>query len=168
MARRERGPRGRAGAATPALEVLTAAGTAHTLHPYEHTEGETHFGQEAVAALGVPAERVLKTVVADCGGELVVTVVPVARQVDLKALAAALGAKKAAMAAPAAAERSSGYVVGGISPLGQRTRLRTVVDASALDHTTVLVSAGRRGLQVELDPADLVALTGAEVAAVGR
>ncbi len=166
MARKDRATRSTG--ATPALELLTARGVDHALHPYDHAEGETRFGEEVVAALGVPAERVLKTVVTDCSGELVVAVVAVAQQVDLKALAAAVGAKKAAVAAPAAAERSSGYVVGGISPLGQRTPLRTVVDEAAMQHERVLVSAGRRGLQVELSPTDLVALTGAVVARVGR
>lgn len=155
-------------AATPALEVLSAAGVPHTLHEYAHAEGETHFGDEVVAALGVDPGRVFKTVVTDCGGRLVVAVVAVSQQVDLKALAAAVGSKKAQLADPAAAERSSGYVVGGISPLGHRSPLATVVDVSARDHAQVLVSAGRRGLQVELAPDDLVRLTGATVAAVGR
>jgi Cys-tRNA(Pro)/Cys-tRNA(Cys) deacylase len=114
---------------------------------------------------------VLKTLVAELAGRgtaLAVAVVPVAQQLDLKAFATALGAKKAAMADPAAAQRSSGYVLGGISPLGQRTPLDTVVDASALTFPTVFVSAGRRGLQVELAPTDLVAVTGAQVAAIGH
>lgn len=157
-----------AGGGTPATTVLTAAGVTHVLHPYEHREGTSHFGEEAAAALGVPPERIFKTLVADLGDELVVAVVPVARQLDLKALAAALGAKKATMADPAAATRSTGYVLGGISPLGQRTRLRTVVDRSAADFSTVLVSAGRRGLQVELAPDDLVATTGALTAPVSH
>ena len=159
---------------TPATEALTRAGVAHTLHPYEHHDGERHFGDEATAALGLDPERVFKTLVADvadtAGGRptLVVAVVPVARQLDLKALAGAVGAKRAAMADPAAAQRSSGYVLGGISPLGQRTPLPTVVDATASGFPTVYVSAGRRGLQVELAPADLVAVTGATLAAVSR
>jgi len=160
-------------AGTPALRVLHEAGVAHTAHPYEHAEGETRFGDEAVRALleaGVDAgpERVLKTLLADVDGRLVVAVVPVATSLDLKALAAAVGGKRAAMADPARAQRSSGYVLGGISPLGQRTRLATVVDASALAWPTVLVSGGRRGLQVELAPADLVHLLDAVVAAVAR
>jgi Cys-tRNA(Pro)/Cys-tRNA(Cys) deacylase len=153
---------------TPATVVLTAAGVAHTLHPYPHADGTSGYGDEAAAALGVAPERIFKTLLADLGGELVVAVVPVARQLDLKALAAALGAKRAAMADPAAATRSTGYVLGGISPLGQRTRLRTVVDASAADFATVYVSAGRRGLQVELAPADLVQVTGASTAVIGH
>ena len=159
---------------TPATEALTRAGVAHTLHPYEHHDGERHFGDEATAALGLDPARVFKTLVADLADtadgrpQLVVAVVPVARQLDLKALAAAVGAKKAAMADPAAAQRSSGYVLGGISPLGQRTPLPTVVDASAEDFPTIHVSGGRRGLQVELAPADLVAVTRATVAPVSR
>ena len=156
---------------TPATEALARAGVAHTLHPYEHHDGERHFGDEATAALGLDPARVFKTLVADVGdgrSRLVVAVVPVARQLDLKALAAAVGAKRAVMADPAAAQRSSGYVLGGISPLGQRTPLPTVVDASAEDFPTIHVSGGRRGLQVELAPADLVAVTRATVAPVSR
>lgn len=153
---------------TPATVALTKAQIAHTLRPYAHDDATTAFGDEAAAALGVDPEQIFKTLVADVSGELVVAVVPVARQLDLKALAAACGAKKASMADPAVAARSSGYVVGGISPLGQRTRLRTVVDTSALTYATVLVSAGKRGLQVELAPADLVAATGALTAPIGH
>jgi Cys-tRNA(Pro)/Cys-tRNA(Cys) deacylase len=128
--------RAAAEAGTPALRVLHEAGVAHTAHPYEHAGGETRFGDEAVRALreagvDVSPERVLKTLLADVDGRLVVAVVPVATTLDLKALAAAAGGKRAAMADPARAQRSSGYVLGGISPLGQRTRLPTVVDASA-------------------------------------
>ena len=146
---------------TPATVALTRAGVPFTLHPYHHDDAATHFGEEAAAALGVEPTRIFKTLLADVGDELVVAVVPVARQLDLKALAAVLGVKRATMADPAAATRSTGYVLGGISPFGQRTRLRTVVDNSALGHATVLVSAGKRGLQVELAPADLVRVTGA-------
>ncbi len=158
-------------AGTPALDILTAAGVAFTVHEYDHTASD-HFGDETVAALGVTPERVFKTLIASITmsgkPELVVGIVPVSGQMDLKALAAAVGAKRADMADPAAAQRSSGYVVGGISPLGQRRRLRTVVDASAVTYETVLVSGGRRGLQVELAPADLVRLTDAIVAEIGR
>ena len=158
-------------AGTPALDILTAAGVAFSVRDYDHTASD-HFGDETVAALGVPAERVFKTLIASVTTsgkpELVVGIVPVSGQMDLKALAAAVGAKRADMADPAAAQRSSGYVVGGISPLGQRTRLRTVVDASAIAYETVLVSGGRRGLQVELAPADLVRLTDGKVAEIGR
>ena len=126
------------------------------------------YGLEAAEALGVPPERVFKTLLAEVDGRLWVAVVPVTGQLDLKALAAAAGGKKAAMADAGDAERATGYVVGGISPLGQRKRLPTVVDASALDHATVHVSGGRRGLEVELAGADLVRLTGARPAPSGR
>ena len=127
---RERVTKAKSGG-TPATVALTRAGIVFTLHPYTHHEDATSFGDEAAAALGVAPTEIFKTLVADLGGELVVAVVPVSGKLDLKALAAALGAKRATMADPAAAARSSGYVVGGISPIGQRTRLRTVVDASA-------------------------------------
>ena len=123
---------------------------------------------EAAQALGLDPAQVFKTLLADVDGALTVAVVPVDRSLDLKALAAAAGGKRAVMAEPAAAERATGYVVGGISPLGQRRRLPTVVDVSALDWDTVLVSAGRRGLDVELAPAELVRLTGAVTAPVSR
>ncbi len=156
-------------AATPAVRALERARVRHTLHPYDadHPAGQGH-GEAAVAALGADPRQVFKTLLADVDGTLTVAVVPVDRSHDLKALAAAVQGKRAEMADPAAAERATGYVVGGISPLGQRRRLRTVVDASALVWGTVLVSAGRRGLDVELAPADLVRLTGAVTAAVSR
>ncbi|WP_035805461.1 Cys-tRNA(Pro) deacylase [Kitasatospora mediocidica] len=153
---------------TPATVALAAAEVPFTVHAYDHDPAAASYGGEAAQALGVAPERVFKTLVAEVDGTLTVGVVPVAGQLDLKALAAAVGGKRAAMAQPAAAERSSGYVLGGISPLGQRRALRTVLDASALEHPTVYVSAGRRGLEVELAPADLVALTGAVTAAIGR
>jgi Cys-tRNA(Pro)/Cys-tRNA(Cys) deacylase len=153
---------------TPATVALTRAGVRFTLHPYVHDEAAQHYGEEAAAELGVEPTRIFKTLLADVGGELVVAVVPVARQLDLKALAAALGAKRATMAAPAAATRSTGYVLGGISPFGQRTPLRTVVDASVTTHPTVFVSAGRRGLQVELDPADLLRVASATSADIAH
>ncbi|MFE3603124.1 Cys-tRNA(Pro) deacylase [Streptomyces sp. NPDC059142] len=153
---------------TPATVALTASGTAHTLHAYEHDPASPSYGEEAAQALGVSPDRVFKTLVAEVDGELTVAVVPVAGSLDLKALAVAVGGKRAAMADPAAAERTTGYVRGGISPLGQRKRLRTVLDASAEAHPTVCVSAGRRGLEVELAPGDLAALTGAVVAPIGR
>ena len=148
--------------------LLQRDGAAHTVHPYEVPEHVASYGEAGAAALGIEPERMFKTLLADLDGTLVCAVVPVAGQLDLKALAAALAGKKAAMADPARAERSSGYVVGGISPLGQKTRLRTVVDESAELFDTVHVSAGRRGLSLELAPADLIRLTGAEVADVGR
>ncbi|MFD8966253.1 Cys-tRNA(Pro) deacylase [Streptomyces sp. NPDC059568] len=153
---------------TPATVALTAAGTAYTLHAYEHDPASASYGEEAAEALGVSPDRVFKTLVADVDGELTVAVVPVAGSLDLKALAAAVGGKRAAMADPAAAERTTGYVRGGISPLGQRKRLRTVLDASAESHPTICVSAGRRGLEVELSPKDLATLTTATLAPIGR
>lgn len=153
---------------TPATVSLTRAGVVFTLHAYDHRADAASFGEEAAVALGVAPTRIFKTLVADTGGELVVAVVPVAQQLDLKALAAVVGAKKAAMADPALAARSSGYVIGGISPIGQRTRLRTILDLSAGEFATIYVSAGRRGLQVELAPADLVRVTGAQLATVGH
>lgn len=153
---------------TPATLALERAGVAYTLHPYDHDPRASSYGEEAAAALGVDPARVLKTLLASLDGRLVVGVVPVSGQLDLKALARALGGSKAVMADIAAAERATGYVAGGISPVGQKRRLPTVVDASALDHATVLVSAGRRGLDLEIAPADLVAITGAIVDRVGR
>ncbi|MFE4369975.1 Cys-tRNA(Pro) deacylase [Streptomyces sp. NPDC056835] len=153
---------------TPATVALTAAGTPYTLHAYAHDPASPSYGEEAAEALGVSPDRVFKTLVADVDGELTVAVVPVAGSLDLKALAAAVGGKRASMADPVTAERTTGYVRGGISPLGQRKRLRTVVDASAEAHVTICVSAGRRGLEVELSPADLASLTSAVVAPIGR
>ncbi len=164
--------RTRAGAAghggTPATVALAEAGVSFTLHPYEHHDDATNFGNEAASALGVEPTRIFKTLVVDAGGELVVAVVPVAHQLDLKALAAAVGAKKAMMADPAAAARSTGYVLGGISPIGQRHRLRTVLDSSAHGFATIYVSAGKRGLQVELAAEDLARVTGAELAHIAQ
>jgi Cys-tRNA(Pro)/Cys-tRNA(Cys) deacylase len=156
-------------AATPAVQVLERAGVPHSLHPYdpEHAEDQG-YGEAAAAALGVPPERLFKTLVTRVDGALTVAVVPVSGTLDLKALAAAAGGRKAGMAEPADAERTTGYVRGGISPLGQRKALPTVVDDSALGFGTVLVSAGRRGLQVELSPTDLVRLTRARTAPIGR
>lgn len=153
---------------TPATVALTAAGTAFTVHAYDHDPASASYGDEAAEALAIRPDRVFKTLVADVDGELTVAIVPVAGQLDLKALAAAVGAKRATMADPAAAERTTGYVRGGISPLGQRKRLRTVLDASASAHATICVSAGRRGLEVELSPSDLASLTGAVLAPIGR
>ncbi|MFF0285879.1 Cys-tRNA(Pro) deacylase [Streptomyces sp. NPDC005262] len=153
---------------TPATVALTAAGTPFTTHAYDHDPASPSYGEEAAEALGVSPDRVFKTLVADVDGNLTVAVVPVAGSLDLKALASAVGGKRAAMADPAAAERTTGYVRGGISPLGQRKPLPTVLDASARTHETICVSAGRRGLEVELSPADLASLTGALFAPIGR
>ncbi|MEU5806977.1 Cys-tRNA(Pro) deacylase [Streptomyces sp. NPDC047718] len=157
-----------ASAATPAIVALTAAGADFTTHAYEHDPAHPSYGQEAAEAMGVSPDQVFKTLVTDADGVLTVAVVPVSGSLDLKALASAVGAKKAVMADPSLAERTTGYVVGGISPLGQRKRLRTVVDSSAEGHPTICVSAGRRGLEVELAPATLAALTAATLAPIAR
>ena len=156
------------GQSTPATMALATAGVPFAVHAYTHDPAADSYGREAAKALGVVPERVFKTLVADVDGTLTVGVVPVTGQLNLKALAVAVGGKRAALAEPAAAERSSGYVVGGISPLGQRRPLRTVLDESALNHPTVFVSAGRRGLEVELAPSHLIALVKAQTAAIGR
>lgn len=155
-----------AGQGTPAIALLTRRKVAHTTHPYAVSPDAPNYGALVADALGVPPERVFKSLVTDVDGELTVAVVPVTGDLDLKALAVAVGGKRAALADRAVAERATGYVRGGISPLGQRRALPTVVDASALAHPTVYVSAGRRGLQVQLAPADLVALTGAVTAPI--
>jgi Cys-tRNA(Pro)/Cys-tRNA(Cys) deacylase len=153
---------------TPATVAATRAEIAFTLHPYEAAHGEESYGEAAADALGVPHERLFKTLVAEVDGALTVAVVPVSGSLDLKALAGAAGGKRAAMADPAQAERVTGYVRGGISPLGQRRALPTVVDSSASAFPTIYVSAGRRGLQIELAPADLIRLTGASTAGIAR
>jgi len=156
-------------AATPAVKALEQALVAHTLHSYDADAGsDVGYGVAAVAALGQDPRQVFKTLVARVDGVLTVAVVPVSGTLDLKALAAAVGGRKAAMAEPADAERATGYVVGGISPLGQRKALPTVVDDSALEFPTVMVSAGRRGRQGELPPAELVRLTRGRTAPIGR
>ncbi len=153
---------------TPAVLAARRERVDFELHEYAHDPGTASYGHEAAEKLGVDPERVLKTLVATVDGELAVAVVPVARSLDLKALADALGGKRAAMADASDAERATGYVTGGISPLGQRRRLPTVVDASALRWESVYVSAGKRGLQISLAPADLVRLCRARPAGVAR
>ncbi|MBB3663925.1 Cys-tRNA(Pro)/Cys-tRNA(Cys) deacylase [Prauserella sediminis] len=155
-----------AGKGTPATALLAKREFEHRLHTYEHDPRHESYGLEAAEALGVEPERVFKTLVATVDGAPTVGVVPVTGQLDLKALAAATGGKKAKMADPTLAQRATGYVVGGISPLGHRSRLPLVVDASAETFTTVLISGGRRGLEIELAPADLIALTAATVASI--
>ncbi len=145
---------------TPAILVARKAGIAHAIHEYSHDPQAASFGEEAADKLGVDRRRVFKTLVVVAGSRsLAVAVVPIARQLDLKLMAKALGQKKVAMAAGADVERSSGYVLGGVSPLGQKKPLPTVVDASAADWETVFVSAGRRGLEIELSANDLCRLT---------
>ncbi|MEX2238510.1 MAG: Cys-tRNA(Pro) deacylase [Dehalococcoidia bacterium] len=156
------------GKSTPATLAAAKAGVAFTVHEYDHDPGVASHGLEAAAALSVSPGRVFKTLLASVDGRLVVAFVPVDAQLDLKALATAAGRKKAEMAEPAAAERATGYVLGGISPLGQKRVLSTFVDASAGDHETIFVSAGRRGLEIELSPADLMRLTAAATAHIAR
>ena len=144
---------------TPATVALTSAGVPFTAHTYEHDPSAPSYGLEAAEVLGLPAEQVFKTLLADVDGRLVVGIVPVAGKLDLKALAAAVGGKKAVMADPSLAERTTGYIVGGISPIGQKRSLTTVVDETALLHDTVYVSGGRRGFDLGLSPDDLVAHT---------
>ncbi|MEO6531747.1 MAG: Cys-tRNA(Pro) deacylase [Specibacter sp.] len=157
-----------AGAGTPATVALTAAGVQFTAHSYAHDPANTGYGMEAADVLGVSPERVFKTLMADVAGTLTVAIVPVNKMLDLKALAQAVGHKKAVMADPAAAQRRTGYVLGGISPLGQRQQSPAVVDESALACETIYVSGGRRGFDVELSPADLISLTKATTAKIGH
>jgi Cys-tRNA(Pro)/Cys-tRNA(Cys) deacylase len=157
-----------ASAGTPATTALTRAGIPFAVHPYEHDPAAPSYGLEAAEALGVPAEQVFKTLLVEGERGLAVGVVPVSRTLDLKAVASALGVKKVGMARPEDAERSSGFVVGGISPVGQKRPLPTVVDESALAFARVYVSGGRRGLDLSLAPADLVRATSATTAAIAR
>jgi len=154
---------------TPAVMAVRRGKVEFELLAYEHDSSAASYGLEAAEVLGLDPESVFKTLVAerDDGG-LVVAMVPVARTVDLKALATAIGAKRVAMADPAAAERATGYVVGGISPLGQKKRLPTVIDASVLELSRVHVSAGRRGLEIALAPVDLIRLCDAATAPIAR
>ena len=157
---------------TPATAALVAAGVTFTEHSYAHDPSVANFGLEAAEALaasmGVEAAQVFKTLLTDVDGRLVVGIVPVTSKLDLKALAAAVGGKKAVMADPALAERRTGYLVGGISPIGQKRRLPTVLDDSADAYETVLVSGGRRGFDIELRPADLLAASGGTLASIAR
>jgi len=153
---------------TPAVLAARRARVEFRIHEYEHDPAAESYGLEAALKLGVAPERVFKTLVANVDADLVVAIVPVACTLDLKALASATNGKRAAMAEMRAAERATGYVAGGISPLGQKKRLRTVLDESALQHETVFVSAGRRGLELELSPHDLSRLTSAVIAPIAR
>lgn len=158
----------RATGGTPATVALTRAGIVYEVRAYEHDPRAESYGLEAAEALGADPARVFKTLLASLDGTLVVGIVPVSGHLDLKALARALGGSKAVMADVAVAERATGYVAGGISPVGQKRPHRTVLDGSAIDHDTILVSGGRRGLDIELAPQDLVAITGAVTATIGR
>jgi Cys-tRNA(Pro)/Cys-tRNA(Cys) deacylase len=155
-------------AATPAIATLVARGVEHRTHTYEHDPSARSYGQEAADALGVDPARVFKTLVARVGSALVVAVVPVTGELDVKALASSRGAKRAEMADGAVAERSTGYVLGGISPIGQKRALATVVDESARQWDTIYVSGGRRGLEIELAPDDLVGVTDGAFAPIAR
>jgi Cys-tRNA(Pro)/Cys-tRNA(Cys) deacylase len=155
-------------AGTPATVALDRAGIAYTPHAYEHDAANTNFGLEAATVLGLDPEQVFKTLLADLDGALVVAIVPVGGKLDLKALASALGGKKAVMADPALAERKTGYIVGGISPIGQKTAHPTVLDETAELFDTIYVSGGRRGFDLELAPADLLRVTNGVIAAIGR
>ena len=166
------------GAGTRAVEELRRARVSFTLHEYDDVQATARsgrdrerrpsYGEDAAAALGVDPRRIFKTLVASVDGRLVVAIVPVAGELDLKRLAAVSGGRRADLADPVAAERSTGYVVGGISPLGQRRKLPTFLDVSALEWPTVYVSAGRRGLQIEVSPADLLAACGGIAEPIGR
>lgn len=156
---------------TPAIKAAQAAGVDFSVHEYRHDPGNRNYGREAAEALGLDPRQVFKTLLVALNGDarrLAVAIVPVDGQLDLKAMAAASGCKKVEMADPAAAERVTGYLVGGISPLGQKRRLPTVLDDTALAFDTVFVSAGRRGLEIELAPADLLRLCGGSTASIGR
>jgi Cys-tRNA(Pro)/Cys-tRNA(Cys) deacylase len=151
---------------TPAVVALDAAGIPYTIHEYERGEDLRDFGREAAEQLGLDHDQVFKTLVVVADDELIVAVVPVSCQLSMKRVAAAVGAKRAVMCEPARAERSSGYIVGGISPIGQRKPLRTVVDESAELFDVVYVSGGRRGLDIGLAPSDLVVILDAVVAPI--
>ncbi|GLY64503.1 Cys-tRNA(Pro) deacylase [Amycolatopsis taiwanensis] len=155
-----------AGKGTPATALLARQKVVHKIHGYDHDPKHESYGTEAAEALGVEPERVFKTLVAEVDGALTVGVVPVTGQLDLKALAAAAGGKRAKMADAAAAQRATGYVLGGISPLGQRSWLPVVIDESANKFETVFCSGGRRGLEIELAPEDLIRLAAATVAPI--
>ena len=155
-----------AGRGTPATTLLASQRVSHTVHTYDHDPRHASYGTEASETLGLAPARVFKTLVAEVDGALTVGVVPVATQLDLKALAVAVGGKKAKMADVATAQRATGYVAGGISPLGQRKRLPMVLDASATNFDTIFCSGGRRGLEIELAPTDLARLANAIVAAI--
>ncbi|MFC6355273.1 Cys-tRNA(Pro) deacylase [Luethyella okanaganae] len=155
-------------AGTLATVALMRAGVRFTPHGYEHDPATKNFGLEAAEKLELEPERVFKTLLVEADGRLVVGVVPVTGQLDVKALAAAVAAKRATMADPKLAERKTGYVVGGISPIGQKTPLETVIDETAILYDTIFVSGGRRGLDIELAPDDLASVTGATFAPIAR
>lgn len=151
---------------TAATRALDRLGLSYTPHPYEHDVFVEGYGLEAAKELGAPPEQVFKTLVVEADSRLVVALVPVSAMLDLKTLAVVLGAKRAGLAAPDVAERKTGYVVGGISPFGQRTQLALVLDATATGFATVYVSGGRRGFDIELTPEDLLTATDGTLAAI--
>lgn len=152
---------------TPAVNIAKKAKIAYTLHSYTHDPASASYGEEASEKLGIPADRVFKTLVAQIDGrELVVAVIPVAAMLSMKQIAKAAGGKKAEMAKGTDIERSSGYILGGVSPLGQKKRLRTYIDSSVENFPTIFVSAGRRGLEIELSAQDLAKITDAEMVAI--
>jgi Cys-tRNA(Pro)/Cys-tRNA(Cys) deacylase len=155
-------------AGTPATIALAAAGVRFLPHAYDHDPANTNFGLEAATALGLDPEQVFKTLLADVDGALVVAIVPVTGKLDLRALARAVGGKKAVMADPAVAQRKTGYIVGGISPIGQKTAHPTVLDETAELYPSVFVSGGRRGFDIELAPADLLSITNGRIAAIAK
>jgi Cys-tRNA(Pro)/Cys-tRNA(Cys) deacylase len=154
---------------TPAINAAKKAKIAYTIHQYIHDPAAASYGREAAEKLGLDEARVFKTLVVELDqGSLAVGIIPVSAMLSMKLLARAAGAKKAAMADKGAVERATGYVLGGVSPLGQKKRLATFIDASAAAFPTIFVSAGRRGLEIELKPADLVKLTGAKLAGISE
>lgn len=156
---------------TPAINAAKKSKIEYTVHEYQHDPNAESYGEEAAEAMGISSQQVFKTLLVAINGDnkkLAVGVVPVSGQLDLKAIASALKAKKVTMANPQDAERATGYVVGGISPLGQKKRLPMIVDSSAEQFATIYMSAGRRGLEIEMAVADLVKLTGAKQASIGK
>ena len=154
---------------TPAINVAKKNNVSHRIHEYSHDESSESYGLEAAEKMGVPEERVFKTLVVTLDNkELVVGVIPVSSMLSMKLIAKAAGAKKAAMAHRSDVERSTGYVLGGVSPLGQKKRLKTIIDSSAKNYSTIYVSAGRRGLEIELSPDDLTKLTSGALAEICR
>ncbi len=154
---------------TPAINTAKKAKITFNIHPYDHDPEARAYGEEAAEKLGIPEDRIFKTLVVSLdGSRLAVAVVPVSRQLDLKAMAKAAGSKRSAMADGTDVQRTTGYVLGGVSPLGQKKILKTIIDASAMTYDTIYVSAGKRGLQIELSPNDLVRLTRAGLADISR
>ena len=152
---------------TPGINVAKKAKITHKVHEYAHDSSSESYGLEAAEKLGVPESRVFKTLVVSFDNkELAVGVIPVSSMLSMKLIAKAAGAKKAKMAEPSEVERSTGYVLGGVSPLGQKKRLKTIIDSSAKNHSTIYISAGRRGLEIELSPDDLIKLVNGDLAEI--